>query len=575
MAEYLDFNKADCKNCYRCLRNCPVKAIRVETGQARVIDDRCILCGHCVNVCPQNAKRVHSGLEAVEKLLSSDAQVVASLAPSFVSSFSADDFGVMRAALKLLGFAEAEETAVGANCVTAEYDQLLKSGKYKNLISTACPSIVRMVREYYPRAIEFLAPVDSPMVAHAKLIKHRAPHVKVVFIGPCIAKKREADETGVVDGVLTFEELKRMFEEKGIDLKNVMPDPIAETPGEGNKAKFYPISRGIIKSFDGFVDGYEYLSVDGVKRCREVLEDIGSLSGFFLELNACEFACVNGPCSLLPENDAIRSTAAIRKYAGEAVTGKKNARVSYDGVNISAVYSPIKEGGRLVSEYEIEQILKKTNKFRPEDELNCGACGYSTCREKAWAVANGYADVEMCLPYMRERAETMSYEIIHNSPNGIVLLDGEYRIVDINMKARELYGIDERASLRGENAFDWFNPTDFIVAAQSGGSMHRTKTLIDKTGRYVELTVTALKEHNVFFGIMKDISPEVENQNQLRELTEKTLETTDEVIKKQMRVAQEIASLLGETTAETKVALLKLKKTLAENGGLSDNGEKK
>lgn len=574
MAEYLDFNKANCKNCYRCLRNCPVKAIKVEDQQARIIDERCILCGHCVNVCPQNAKRVHDGTAAVRRLLSSDAETVVSLAPSFVSSFNVSEFGVMRAALKKLGFSEAEETAVGANLVISEYDALLKSGKYRNLISSACPSVVRMIREYYPQAVEYIAPVDSPMVAHAKLIKHRAPAVKVVFIGPCIAKKREADESGVVDGVLTFEELKGLFAEAGIDLKNIKPEPIEETQ-KANKAKFFPINRGIIKSFDSFVDGYEYLSVDGVKRCREVMDDIKSLDGFFLELNACEFACVNGPCSMLNENDAIRSTAAIRQYVNRETAGKESERIDYTGVDISAVYPPIREGGRAVSEYEIEQILKKTNKFKPEDELNCGACGYSTCREKAWAVANGYADVEMCLPYMRERAETMSYEIIHNSPNGIIMLDGEYKIVDINAKALELLGIDA-PNIRGENAFDWFNPTDFIVAAQSGATVRKSEMHIDKTDRYVELSVTSLKEHNVFFGIMKDISPDVENKNQIRELTEKTLETTDAVIKKQMRVAQEIASLLGETTAETKVALLKLKKTLAENGGITeDKGEGK
>ena len=470
MAEYLDFNQADCKNCYRCLRSCPVKAIRVETEQARVIPDRCILCGHCVNVCPRNAKHVHSGVEAVSKLIASDADVIVSLAPSFVSSFGVSDFGIMRAALKKLGFTEVEETAIGANAVVTEYDQLLASGKYRNLISTACPSVTRLVREYYPKAIEFLAPVDSPMVAHAKMIKHRAPHAKVVFIGPCIAKKREADESGIVDGVLTFEELKKMLSGAGIDVSEVASEPIAET--EGNKAKFFPINRGIIKSFDGYRADYEYLSVDGVRRCQEVLDDIDSLSGFFLELNACEFACVNGPCSTLEENDAIRSTAAIRKYTGEAIDGKKSMKVDYDGVDLSAVYAPVKQGGRAVSEYEIEKILKMTNKFRREDELNCGACGYSTCREKAWAVANGYADVEICLPYMRERAEAMSYEIIHNSPNGIILLDGDYRIMDINARALEFLGID-RSDIRGENAFDWFNPTEFVIAAQSGEAVHK------------------------------------------------------------------------------------------------------
>lgn len=137
-----------------------------------------ILCGHCVNVCPRNAKHVHSGVEAVSKLIASDADVIVSLAPSFVSSFGVSDFGIMRAALKKLGFTEVEETAIGANAVVTEYDQLLASGKYRNLISTACPSVTRLVREYYPKAIEFLAPVDSPMIAHAKMIKHRAPHAK-------------------------------------------------------------------------------------------------------------------------------------------------------------------------------------------------------------------------------------------------------------------------------------------------------------------------------------------------------------------------------------------------------------
>lgn len=570
MIEYLDFNKANCKNCYRCLRSCPVKAIRVEDGQARIIDERCVLCGSCVNVCPQNAKRVHNGTERVLQLLSSGERVIASVAPSFVSSFSVSDFSIMKKALERLGFSDAEETAIGANCVTTEYDELLKSGKYRNLITTACPSLVRMVREYYPKAVEFLAPVDSPMVAHAKLIKKKDACARVVFVGPCIAKKREADESGYVDGVLTFEELKTLFEYRKIDISTI--EASGEDMRDGNKARFYPIVRGIIKSFDFYRDGYEYLSVDGMAKCKEVLENIDTLSGYFLELNACEFACVNGPCSTLAENEAIRATSAIRRYVGESIRGKKPLKTSYEGVDLSAVYPRIREDSREVPEYEIKQILAKTNKYKPEDELNCGACGYATCREKAWAVANGYADVEMCVPYMRERAENMSYEIIHNSPNGMILLDNEYRILDINAKAKELYGITA-ASVKGESAFDYFDPTDFIIASQNGKGRHVTQLYLDKTGKHAELVVTALKEHDVYFGILKDITAEVENADGLRSLTEKTLATTDEVIKKQMRVAQEIASLLGETTAETKVALLKLKKTLAENGGLS--GEEK
>lgn len=567
MIRYLDFKDARCKDCYKCLRECPVKAIRVEDHHAKIIESRCILCGHCTEVCPQNAKSVHTERAEVEALLAKG-KVIASVAPSFVSSFDLQDFNVMKLALGRLGFADAEETSVGAREVTAQYKRLLEGGKFKNFITSCCPAVNTMIQLYYPKALQYLAPVDSPMVAHAKMLRKKHPDAKIVFVGPCIAKKREARESGVVDGVLTFEDLAAMFSDKGIAL-----DEIARLPAHGgggiNRAKYYPISRGVIKSFENYIDGYEFVAVDGAQKCKEVLENIESLSGMFIEMNSCDSACVNGPCSLALKAGALKANADIRKYVNRDL--QENASAAYEpaqDIDFTCVRERKRTEDFVPTDRQISEILAKTGKTKPEDMLNCGACGYDTCMEKAWAVANGYANIEMCVPFMRERAESMSYEIIQTSPNGIVLLDSDLNILEINGKAKELLGIREY-DVKGKGIFHYFNPTDFVLAVQDKKNLYNKKVLLEKTGSWVELTIVVLKDGKGTYAVMKDITQETKSEEQLDKVKMETLATTDEVIKKQMRVAQEIASLLGETTAETKVALLKLKKTLQgdDNGG--------
>ncbi|MDR3317857.1 MAG: PAS domain S-box protein [Clostridiales bacterium] len=563
MAGYLDFRDARCKDCYKCLRGCPAKAIEVVGRHAKIIEKRCVLCGKCTRLCPQNAKAVHSELEKAERLLAAPAGVIASVAPSFVTSFGVRDFALMRLALGKIGFADAEETAVGARAVTEEYRRLLVSGGYRNFITSSCPAVNTMIQLYYPAALEFLAPVDSPMTAHAKLLRVRYPDAKIIFIGPCIAKKKEAEEGGIIDCVLTFEELNEMLAKKG-----VVPSDIARIKADGdteeNPARFYPISRGIIKSFKEYPSGYEYVAVDGIERCNEVLKNIGSLSGMFLELNSCEYACVNGPCALSAPGGAVKANEDIRIYAKKNEGG---GAVKLPGGNptLLCARKRLRPNEYVPTEREIREILARTGKRVESDELNCGACGYNTCREKAWAVANGYAVTEMCVPYMRERAESMSYEIIQNSPNGIMLLDGDFHITEINAKAMELFGIDEK-SVRGRDAGDFFNPSDFVIAYDKGENVYKKKLYVHKTARHVELTIVILSAHKVLFGVMKDITAEENYNVRLNSVKLETFAITDEVIKKQMRVAQEIASLLGETTAETKVALLKLKKTIGKDG---------
>ncbi|MGN1098783.1 MAG: [Fe-Fe] hydrogenase large subunit C-terminal domain-containing protein [Christensenellales bacterium] len=550
---YLDFRDARCKNCYKCLRECPVKAISVVEHQARIIDERCILCGTCTKVCPQNAKEVHRESEDVAKMLENREKIAVSIAPSFVSNFKVGSIASMREALLGLGFDVVEETAIGAKIVADEYLKLLKTGTYKNLITSACPAINKMIQMYYPNALPYLARVDTPMLVHAKTLRRRFPNHKIVFIGPCIAKKKEARENGTVDAVLTFEELKEMFEVKGITFGE------AEERGEKKLvSRVFPVSTGIIKTLSEKPDNYDYIAVDGVKKCMEILERIDEVEGLFLELNACDYACVNGPCSTIGDGAGLEATAKVRSYA-------KRGESDYDmpaAPESGYLYPVIKPRGFDVSEREIKEILAKTGKNSPEDELNCGACGYSTCREKAWAVANGFAELEMCVPYMRERAETMSYEIIANSPNGIIVLDYDLKIIEMSGQAKKMLGVSDEY-VKGRDLVDYMNPSDFLIAKFDGKNVRKQRIYFEKTKKYAELTITLLKDHEVIFGILNDITEDVNYDLKLAKVRRDTIATTDEVIKKQMRVAQEIASLLGETTAETKVALVNLKKTLS------------
>ena len=564
MSKYLEFRNARCKDCYKCLRECPVKAIDVKGHRAEIIEDRCILCGHCTQACPQNAKVVHSEINEVRRLLAGTDKVVASVAPSFISSFGLSDFGVMKLALAKLGFADAEETAVGAQAVTKEYARLLKSGDFRNFITSACPAVCRMIQEYYPTTLKYLAPVDSPMVAHAKLIKKQNPDVRIVFIGPCIAKKREAEDCHLIDNVLTYEDVLELFEEHTIKLDEITKVSLNHKKGAPNLAKEYPISNGIIHSFPTLPEGYEYIAVDGPQRCVEALLNIEKLDHVVLELNLCEGACVNGPCSLVNSGGSIKASSEVRKYIKREKQLFTEAQdESPLEISLAVSHPRIRSHSMPATERDIEAILHKTGKMKPEDELNCGSCGYATCREKAWAVYNGYADIEICLPYMRQRAESLSFEIIQNSPEGIIVLDADMNILEINNKGRELLGICD-PNAKGHAAVDFFNPIDFVNAYNQKKHVDCEQMHIPSTGKYINMSVNYLPGQNVLFGIMKDITETVDFEKRIMKVKMETLTTTDEVIKKQMRVAQEIASLLGETTAETKVALLKLKKTLTE-----------
>ncbi len=563
-----------CKDCYRCLRECPVKAINIKDHHAQIIEEHCILCGHCTKICPQKAKIEHSEIEVVRQLLQSGDRVAVSVAPSFISSLGQEDFSVLRIALAKLGFAVAEETAVGAQAVTEEYKRVLAKGEMRNFITSACPAACRLIQMYYPKALPYLAPVDSPMVAHAKMLRRNDPvranndsPLRVVFVGPCIAKKREADEHGI-DAVLTFEELQQLFEENGIDLQTINRLAVTIDNAGANRAKAYPATQGIIRSFDALPEGYRYLAVDGVDRLTEVLENIEALDHTFIEMNVCPGGCINGPCAIAREGGMMKAEADINAYVEHEMATRKHTPAPEAGIDLAYAHPRLRSKSRPATEKEIEEVMHRTGKFTKEGELNCGARGYPTCREKAWAVVNGYADIDICLPYMRKRAESLAVDIVHNSPEGVMIVDPDMNIFDIHASAMRMMGLSGTPeSVQGRPVAESFSPIEFYNAYNKKCRTENNCLRITATGRYVSLTVSLLSEQNLLFGLMKDISDEVNYEKKLDKVKMDTIATTDELIMKQMRVAQEIASLLGETTAETKVALLKLKKTLSDGKG--------
>ncbi len=561
----IDFKDASCRHCYKCVRNCEVKAISVENEQAHIMKDHCINCGHCLDVCPQNAKTFASDMDRVKGYLRQGMKVIISIAPSYLGVLEYDKPGQVVAALKRLGFYEVRETAEGAALVTKEYARLLEEKQMKNIITTCCPSVNDLIEKYYPSLVSVMAPVVSPMVAHGRLIKSiYGEDVKAVFLGPCIAKKEEAigDERvrGAIDAILTFEEITGWWEAEGIDIHQCEDQPMGNPSPKVNR--LYPISGGVIQSVLAGTAEEQYYKVhiDGLKNCMELFSELekGEIQSCFFEVNVCEGGCIKGPASDKWQQSTVRAKMDIEK---QVLHREEAEGIDGASLNLQKTFTDRRVLDKQPSEQEMQEVLHAMGKYTREDELNCGACGYATCRAKAAAVFQKKAEIGMCLPYALAQAESMSNIVMDVTPSMIMIVDKDMRIRECNKKAMEMLGVSREEALE-RYIFEFLDDKDIMEVLTTKRQIIHKKVNLDTVKLKVVETIIYIDSLESVLVTYQDITKEEKAKEQHYNLKMETVEMAQKVIDKQMMVAQEIAGLLGETTAETKVTLSKLRDSI-------------
>ena len=563
----LDFVPANCRNCYKCVKNCSVKAIKMINDQAQIIEDRCIACGKCFLVCPQNARNILSDLDNVTDAIKENKKVIVSIAPSYLGIYK-NPYKLI-GALKKLGVHAVEETSIGASKITELYREYIESSDGKNIITSCCPSVNLMIQIYYPELLENLIPVDSPMIAHSKMLRKKyGKDAYITFLGPCIAKKCEAypyQTAEIMDAVISFEELDSYFHESDIILEDC-EEKIPE--GTGNlTGQRYPLERGILYGLNDIISkkGYTAIAVSGAMHCRELFDALknGNLTGICVEANMCEGGCMGGPAISKEEKNVFIRKILVKNKLKQNNSPLKLADSNKYNIDYSRKFRNRYMQKHKYTEEQITEVLEKIGKHSKADELNCGSCGYETCREKAVSVLEGLSYPEMCLPYMRSKAERISNISFEYSPNILFIVDKNLNILDLNPKAESTFNA-KISQMRGRHLSALMPVDDCEEAIKSESSILNKKVTIDKYGLIAYSSTIYLPRLKILFGILLDVTDEEQKKDKLLTFKLSTIETADKVIEKQMRVAQEIAGLLGETTAETKTTLLKLKKIVAD-----------
>ena len=544
----------ECQDCYKCVRRCPVKSIRIQDGHARVLADKCISCGRCVAPCPSHAKRVRSDLEPVRKLLASGKKVYVSLAPSWRASFACTS-KQMIATLKKLGFAGVSETAIGAQEVSIETARLLNQKERGLMISSACPVIVKYIRLYKPELAKYIVPIASPALTHAKYLrKTLGEDIAVVFVGPCIAKKEEADaHPNLMNYALTFEELKIWLKE--LDRKTEEGECTNEffVPEIAYEGNLYPMDGGMNETIkkvgiNGNVQLYQVCSLEAFDLAVNSFTEDEIKNPIFVEALACAGGCVHGPCISTDVSDTNNISRILRhiKHRDTIPTAPE--------VVVMEEYTPQPIEVKTYSLDDIRNALHKIGKYTPEDELNCAGCGYQTCHDMAIALLKGDAEPSMCVSYMRKLATKKADALLKNIPSAMVILDKNMQISEANeafikmfVKAdKEMY-LSDPQKLIGYPIENFFDAQKVFASALSGNKeIHKENHRFNS--KFYDLHVFPIEENISIGATITDMT----NVNRSHELV---AQKAKEVIDKNIATVQQIACLLGEHMVQTESIL--------------------
>ncbi|HIS14615.1 MAG TPA: 4Fe-4S binding protein [Candidatus Ornithospirochaeta stercorigallinarum] len=557
-----------CRDCYKCVRVCPTKSIQIKDGHAMIMKDRCIFCGKCVHVCPNNAKKIRDDVSRVKLALTSGKRAICSLAPSYSSEFRFQEDALLYA-LKLLGFSDVSETAIGAHLVTQSIDKhIRRNGGECNWIGTACPSVVELVKKYYPDSLYRLAPVPSPLQCHsAYLRKLYGEDIIIVFIGPCAAKKHEADMyPGYPDYALTFVELKEWLKSEGIDLDTLeVKEKVGFIPAKAGMSSIYPIEGGQITSSEIWGHDPIHAKAVALSGMDQVLSALGDKHEptAFLELLGCDGGCVNGPGTERDYSIAFRKKASsdyvqTRLEEKDLFKGDDEFTdyILESGYGILGGTQPGKENSfqRKHSEDEIKRALVDLGKLTKADELNCGGCGYPTCREMAIAYLDGMAEVEMCVTKMRKEAQSKVDVLLRTIPMGVVIVDSDLKIADCNVQFLDLFG-DMEDGFVDQSMLSMVRglPVErFVPFADKFKDQfylsHPGQYRMHYKDKFIRVTFFLVEKQRLLGAMFDDIT----NPTIKRETVVKKAE---DVIQKSLETVQQIASLLGENAAETEIML--------------------
>lgn len=547
-------NEAKCQDCYRCVRVCPVKAITMKQGQAQVDSDKCIVCGTCIRECPQNAKTYRRDVEQVKKIVSQYENVYAVIAPAYLSISEDWERKRFPSILRKLGFLKVYEAAESAYAVAEKTCEYVEKNVHSNCLTTSCPVFVSYIEKYESEFVTNLIPVVSPMIAIAKKIKFINEDAKLVFIGPCIGKKYEIQRSefaGLVDNVLTFQELNEWIEEEKIDIKQLEESNFNKI--DINKADLFPLVGGLIKTSSGkhIIPEENILAVSGVKDIRESLASLKENNNIsFVEPLFCENGCINGP-GIISDKSVF-----YRKYQLEKIyNSKKSDNLinkeddSYLSLDLATRFSQNNAiNVHKYSDEEIRKVLEKTGRADKEDQLNCGACGYNTCREKAVAVLSGMAEIEMCMPYTIRLAKQRTDKIIESSPNGIVIVDDQLCIIHMNAAFRRFFMCTN--SILGKRISYLMDP-ELFIKLRDGDEEKVEQTIRHENYNLIcHQILYKLPNENQYAGIFVNITKSIADSNKLDDLKQQTIFQAQELLNHQIDMAQKIAKYLGESAAK-------------------------